>query len=202
MLRAVANARMKCRRPQRLRRYRSMGGRSALGRSPCLAASSASDPGGRTAVAAPAGCAQPAVVLHRPVTRLSQSRSWHPSGCMALSCTGQLSRGDCTIRAVVRYNCCVTDVPDDADGLAPGSTGQPPGGLPAAHAPDGTELERLLAQLIRLIGPALGDGAAAPGAPSQLPDQVPAVSPSEARALIELMTARGIAQGELGGLRS
>jgi DNA-binding MarR family transcriptional regulator len=105
------------------------------------------------------------------------------------------------------------------------------------------ELERLLAQLLRVVGPALtgeqqpgsaraagraavgvhpeesqGDGASAPGedggaglpvrgagdgAGGQAagPDEaLPAVSLSEARALIELVSARGIAQGELAGL--
>ncbi len=91
------------------------------------------------------------------------------------------------------------------------------------------ELERLLTQLLRVVSPAApgeplngsGNGAAvsgsnshgvpggvAPdaGAPAQPgPDAstitgIPAVSPSEARALIELVSARGIAQGELAGL--
>ena len=54
------------------------------------------------------------------------------------------------------------------------------------------ELERLLRQLLRVVSPAggqVGDGA-----------PVPAVSVSEARALIELAAARGIAQGELASL--
>jgi DNA-binding MarR family transcriptional regulator len=90
-----------------------------------------------------------------------------------------------------------------------------------------TELERLLAQLLRLVSPAvtaggpvpgsLADGAAAgehqvrPAGPENVsspgeaangarPAGVPAVSASEARALIELVAARGIAQGELGSL--
>ncbi len=92
-----------------------------------------------------------------------------------------------------------------------------------------TELERLLAQLFRLVSPAVTPGGAGPGSPAggsgadehqvrlpagerQLARQaandsrasgnpaVDAVSPSEARALIELMSARGIAQGELAGL--
>ena len=44
-----------------------------------------------------------------------------------------------------------------------------------------------------------GSGGDAPGA-SRAADGPPAVSASEARALIELVTARGIAQGELGNL--
>jgi DNA-binding MarR family transcriptional regulator len=59
------------------------------------------------------------------------------------------------------------------------------------------ELERLLTQLLRAVSPDLAsDGAATAGAD----DAMPAVSASEARALIELVSARGIAQGELAGL--
>jgi DNA-binding MarR family transcriptional regulator len=54
------------------------------------------------------------------------------------------------------------------------------------------ELERLLRQLLRVVSPA--GGQAGDGEP------VPAVSASEARALIELAAARGIAQGELASL--
>ena len=72
-----------------------------------------------------------------------------------------------------------------------------------ASAPDDAELERLLRRLLLAVIPAAGDpaagngtvwknGAAASGA-AQL-------SGSEARALIELLAARGIAQGELAGL--
>jgi DNA-binding MarR family transcriptional regulator len=90
-----------------------------------------------------------------------------------------------------------------------------------------TELERLLAQLFRLVSPAVTAGAAGPGSPADgagadehqvrpagpengslpgeeanggRPAEIPAVSASEARALIELVAARGIAQGELGSL--
>jgi DNA-binding MarR family transcriptional regulator len=52
------------------------------------------------------------------------------------------------------------------------------------------ELEQLLNQLLRLVS---GSGAEAPAAD-------PPVSASEARALLELISARGIAQGELAGL--
>jgi DNA-binding MarR family transcriptional regulator len=55
-----------------------------------------------------------------------------------------------------------------------------------------TELERLLRQLLRVVSPA--GGQPGDGVP------VPAVSASEARALIELAAARGIAQGELASL--
>jgi len=86
------------------------------------------------------------------------------------------------------------------------------------NAPDDAELGRLLTQLLRLVSPALGDGAAGNGAAALAvaPDGtgtagpsgrdgvpvtgVPQVSGSEARALIELVQARGIAQGELAGL--
>jgi DNA-binding MarR family transcriptional regulator len=96
----------------------------------------------------------------------------------------------------------------------------------ANEAPRATELEHLLTQLIRMLSPALSAGDAdaplagragqiraaqadvgrvevragtAPGAESGA-SAVPAVSASEARALIELASARGIAQGELAGL--
>jgi DNA-binding MarR family transcriptional regulator len=86
------------------------------------------------------------------------------------------------------------------------------------------ELERLLTQLLRVVSPALaGDsrppaGAAGGSEASAQPAEpglngahaqagedgdagvAEAVSPSEARALIELVSARGIAQGELAGL--
>lgn len=80
---------------------------------------------------------------------------------------------------------------------------------------DNTELEQYLMQLLRLLGPASG-AAGAPGAgdspgsgaagedighePAPADGSLPAVSASEARALIELVAARGIAQGELGQL--
>jgi DNA-binding MarR family transcriptional regulator len=105
---------------------------------------------------------------------------------------------------------------------------------------DDTELGQLLAQLLRLVSPAPGDGAVGAGAPGNGapangaavsagagPDTrmpaggaaapagghardavagaaraagVPQLSSSEARALIELVKARGIAQGELASL--
>jgi DNA-binding MarR family transcriptional regulator len=75
-------------------------------------------------------------------------------------------------------------------------------------AADG-ELERLLNQLLRIVSPAgepsapAGPAVAAgdlPASPDTGPGGFPAVSASEARALIELVSARGIAQGELAGL--
>jgi DNA-binding MarR family transcriptional regulator len=86
------------------------------------------------------------------------------------------------------------------------------------NAPDDAELGQLLTQLLRLVSPAAGDGAAGDGtaAVAGAPDEagpasppgpdggpvmgIPQVSGSEARALIELVKARGIAQGELVGL--
>jgi DNA-binding MarR family transcriptional regulator len=77
---------------------------------------------------------------------------------------------------------------------------------------DDTELERLLTQLLRVVSPAPageslpGPARAAGGSdagvlPGDLLEAgLPAVSASEARALIELISARGIAQGELAGL--
>ena len=88
------------------------------------------------------------------------------------------------------------------------------------------DLDRLLARLLRVVNPAAGPGPGAgaaaggqdhqerpgpPGGPGQ-PDgpatehtaaaetAFPAVSASEARALIELLAARGIAQGQLAAL--
>ena len=96
--------------------------------------------------------------------------------------------------------------------------------------PDDAQLEQLLTQLLRVVSPAFAagqpaqapgtgpDGQAAPGAADGLTQQeayavdgqaiasdtagtkLPSVSSSEARALIELVSARGIAQGELAGL--
>jgi len=81
--------------------------------------------------------------------------------------------------------------------------------------PDDAELGRLLTQLLRLVSPPAADGAAGEGAtavaaapddagapgPNGVPVMgIPQVSGSEARALIELVQARGIAQGELAGL--
>jgi DNA-binding MarR family transcriptional regulator len=90
-----------------------------------------------------------------------------------------------------------------------------------AIAPDDAELERLLRQLLLAVIPAAGDPAARNGtvwkgaarngaargtkAAGGLPDSEAAsaeapLSGSEARALIELLAARGIAQGELARL--
>jgi len=55
------------------------------------------------------------------------------------------------------------------------------------------ELARLLVQLLRVVTPAVSDDARA--STSQ-----PSVSASEGRALVELLAARGIAQGELARL--
>jgi DNA-binding MarR family transcriptional regulator len=84
----------------------------------------------------------------------------------------------------------VNTVPDDT---GPDDTG-----------PDDTELARLLTQLLRVVSPgearnghtAASSAAAGAAAPTGLPQP----SESEARALIELVKARGIAQGELGSL--
>ena len=96
--------------------------------------------------------------------------------------------------------------------------------------PDDVELEQLLTQLLRMVSPALtadntsartqaaagvanhgqapsaGAAAAGQGVPVQAgatvaaDEPVPTVSSSEARALIELVSARGIAQGELAAV--
>lgn len=97
----------------------------------------------------------------------------------------------------------------------------------ANESADDAELEHLLTQLLRMLSPALtgSDGGARtprpaavsaadgqtvpdagdsngqpPGQPAPVGEPLPAVSASEARALIELVAARGIAQGELAGL--
>jgi DNA-binding MarR family transcriptional regulator len=82
----------------------------------------------------------------------------------------------------------------------------------AEAPPDEVELEQLLTQLLRAVsppaGPDHGNGSAAVSAAAALVPQsraeddgsLPAVSASEARALIELVAARGIAQGELAAL--
>lgn len=90
--------------------------------------------------------------------------------------------------------------PDDTgpDDTVPDNTG------PDKTVPDDTELARLLTQLLRVVSPgearnghaAASSAVAAPGAATGLPQP----SESEARALIELVKARGIAQGELGSL--
>jgi DNA-binding MarR family transcriptional regulator len=94
------------------------------------------------------------------------------------------------------------------------------------NVPDDGQLEQLLTQLLRAVSPAFGaeraqaTGADAPGlrsaphadyavgaaggaagtGPTAGSAGLPSLSGSEARALIELMSARGIAQGELAGL--
>jgi DNA-binding MarR family transcriptional regulator len=98
----------------------------------------------------------------------------------------------------------------------------------ANESADDAELETLLTQLLRMLSPALtgsdggahsGQGRAAagaadgqtvpdaehsiglpPGQPRRDDEPLPVVSASEARALIELVAARGIAQGELATL--
>jgi DNA-binding MarR family transcriptional regulator len=94
------------------------------------------------------------------------------------------------------------------------------------NVPDDGQLEQLLTQLLRAVSPAFGaeraqaTGADTPGlrsappadyavripgstagtGPAPEPAGLPSLSGSEARALIELMSARGIAQGELASL--
>jgi len=68
---------------------------------------------------------------------------------------------------------------------------------------DDMELLRLLVQLLRAVSPEGAErGSAEPGLPAAGTGAAapPAVSGSEARALLELVGARGIAQGELGAL--
>jgi DNA-binding MarR family transcriptional regulator len=73
---------------------------------------------------------------------------------------------------------------------------------------DDSELVRLLGQLLRVAGPESagpGNGEPVPPEPDRLAagparPPIPALPASEARALIELVAARGIAQGQLGTL--
>jgi len=72
---------------------------------------------------------------------------------------------------------------------------------------DDPELVQLLGQLLRVVspegaGPGNGEPGSEPDCPSGDPAEppIPALSASEARALIELVAARGIAQGQLGTL--
>lgn len=72
-----------------------------------------------------------------------------------------------------------------------------------ASAPDDAELERLLRQLLLAVIPAAGDPVARNGTAwkdGEAASAAAQLSGSEARALIELLAARGIAQGELAGL--
>jgi len=64
----------------------------------------------------------------------------------------------------------------------------------------GAELEHVLAQLLRMLSPALTTASPDARACQADNEAVPAVSASEARALIELVSARGIAQGELAAV--
>lgn len=80
--------------------------------------------------------------------------------------------------------------------------------------PDDAELEHLLTRLLGMVSPSFGTldsvpVSGSPEAPATVGNGRPAgpidevggpVSASEARALIELVSARGIAQGELAGL--
>jgi DNA-binding MarR family transcriptional regulator len=66
----------------------------------------------------------------------------------------------------------------------------------------GTELERLVVQLLRVVSPAAAESAPATTDPGHAAAPAPelSVSASEGRALVELLAAHGIAQGELAGL--
>jgi DNA-binding MarR family transcriptional regulator len=74
----------------------------------------------------------------------------------------------------------------------------------APDSPDDTEIARLLAQLLRVVGPigdADGTSAREQGRRVERDGAgAPVVSSSEARALLELVAAHGIAQGELASL--
>ena len=185
------------------------GGRAALGLRPYFAASSASGSSGqlrpasavlglrrpprgrRPARRARSGCpAWPALPCpltrprppsrepaHAAEPRASRSSALtgpraaaEPGGRAGpVSCIGQLSPAECTILVVVRYNYCV-------DAWTPTRNSA-----------------RLLVQLLRVVTPAVSD-TPAPRMPGFAPQ--PSVSASEGRALVELLAARGIAQGE------
>jgi DNA-binding MarR family transcriptional regulator len=70
----------------------------------------------------------------------------------------------------------------------------------ANQSPRDAELEHLLAELLRMLSPALAPASrdARPAKGEQT--GTPSVSASEARALIELVSGRGIVQGELAAL--
>ena len=70
----------------------------------------------------------------------------------------------------------------------------------ANESSGGAELEHLLAQLLRMLSPVLTTSSVDARSGLADADGLPAVSASEARALIELVSARGIAQGELARL--
>jgi len=70
----------------------------------------------------------------------------------------------------------------------------------ANESSGGAELEHLLAQLLRMLSPALTPASADARRGPTDDHAVPAVTASEARALIELVSARGIAQGELAAV--
>jgi DNA-binding MarR family transcriptional regulator len=107
---------------------------------------------------------------------------------------GQLSLWKCTTAPVVRYNYWVSVSAEDS------------------------ELVELLTQLLRVVSPegtgpgspaggnghpaagGPGTGAGQPAAEQSAPPPLPVLSTSEARALIELVAARGISQGQLGTL--
>jgi DNA-binding MarR family transcriptional regulator len=107
---------------------------------------------------------------------------------------GQLSPWKCTTEPVVRYNYWVSVSAEDS------------------------ELVELLAQLLLVVSPegtgpgspaggnghpaagGPGTGAGQPAAEQSAPPPLPVLSTSEARALIELVAARGISQGQLGTL--
>jgi len=63
-----------------------------------------------------------------------------------------------------------------------------------------SELDRLLARLLRVMSPAAGGQADQAVTEDTVTAGFPSVSASEARALIELLAARGIAQGQLASL--
>jgi DNA-binding MarR family transcriptional regulator len=66
--------------------------------------------------------------------------------------------------------------------------------------PDDTELARLLTQLLRVVSPGDGTRNGPAASPAPATTAAPGMSESEARALVELVKAHGIAQGELGSL--
>ena len=79
---------------------------------------------------------------------------------------------------------------------------RPAAGTPGVQsAPDAAYAVRPAASAAGAPGTAAGPDAAGP-APARDPASLPSLSGSEARALIELMSARGIAQGELAALLS
>lgn len=123
----------------------------------------------------------------------------HPGAGAPVTETGQgaAAAGEVVAGKVVEGNCHGQTVPSAE---LCGTT------VAVDSSPADADLEPFLSQLLRLVSPARGAVAGAPaggspaGSDAADEDGPAAVSLSEGRALVELLAARGIAQGELAGL--